>query len=282
MLTYLCDKLTAAWALVTPLVLLGTLVTVVHGIELAKALTDDDILSQSNDFIVSYGSLYFSFAVATVVLLWANIFGLLDLGLDKDKNCASGWMFCVFYALSMACLLLLQVQTYLVAEMEEEEGEEDQPLIMRTVVLVMFAPHVLAACSSCQFTVKATIVWLICLGSLISAAVIKEDRASMEGIGYYVGFCMLIFLCKKMKQTDMKLQEQQCCLVVEQEKAKELEAQEENMKHMVANVAHDLKTVSPPPLLPLAHSLTSIFSRCPRLWRERTSSTNWWRRACIS
>lgn len=96
--------------------------------------------------------------------------------------------------------------------------------------------------------------WALCLTSLLAAAAIKQDGAYGLIVGYYFLYALLIFYSMQSNALLAYLMR-----TVQRRRVQDkLEQQDMNMKHMLANVAHDLKTVSPSTIVNLlAHVASS-------------------------
>ncbi|RYG64799.1 hypothetical protein EON64_13255 [archaeon] len=82
--------------------------------------------------------------------------------------------------------------------------------------------------------------WGLCLASLLTAAAIKQDGVYGLVVGYYFLYALLIFYSMRENSFLSYLKQ-----LVQQRRVREkIDNQDVNMKHMLANVAHDLKTVS--------------------------------------
>lgn len=134
----------------------------------------------------------------------------------------------------------------------------EHAIVSETSIIMMMIPllyGVTVRASSFEF---AVLLWACTLSALVFSIIYSEATASILFVFYYF-LCSSVVLIETRRQnyylffTHIMLQKS----LAEQEEAND-KANAQEMRHMIANVAHDLKTVSSLSTVVILHALTLL------------------------
>lgn len=123
---------------------------------------------------------------------------------------------------------------------DTQSTNADYPQITFTTLSVMFCPLLFGVIFYTSIKQVIWGIWVLCLSSLVAHAIWMQSAQTGFTVIYYFILSGVIFcgIDKNDKEVIVLVKEKEI------EKEKVINAFDQNMKSMVGNVAHDLKTVS--------------------------------------
>lgn len=127
--------------------------------------------------------------------------------------------------------------------------------------LVMISPLLVTTLAPAIPDVHLGIFWVSCVTALVVGTLLAGDTASLFTVGNYI-ICSAFLMCALFRYRGFERDYLKITLDNERRDLEELMHQdfESNMRQMVANVAHDLKTVRSAPFLSLSSRFKSFSS----------------------
>lgn len=189
-----------------------------------------------------------------------HIFNLDPVFNSFDYSHCMQLSFCSFFTLaSIVCLLNQALHKSVYLEEPhfvgvQSDADYNAPLNPH----ILFSSFSVAACplllGSVYYDALRDIYWLwwvVCFATLLAAALIMKDIVYAAVMFYLYAQFAVVFFAIRQNVWVAYLKDQ----LRQHEQALAMSAQDSNMKHILANVAHDLKTVSQTrPPIPLSYS----------------------------
>eukprot|EP01039_Chlorochromonas_danica_P001269 gene1269-1385_t len=148
-----------------------------------------------------------------------------------------GWSLTTSYGIMHVFMILFHL------ERVKDNEDFQEGFLFPPQVLIIFAPHVLYATSLCKKPIMFVWVWsIIFLGLILGSAIILHHVKTVKGLVYYLILSLLLIYGTKQRAMDEGVLQEAREMEAQRSRAEEMERQEDNLKHMIANVAHDLKT----------------------------------------
>ncbi|RYH07580.1 hypothetical protein EON65_41620 [archaeon] len=149
-------------------------------------------------------------------------------------------LFCSFFTLSAIVGLLGKALNMLDEDGKGQDADFAQVDFSGSMYFVMMHPLLLGVIFSDALRGAVWVWWVICMLALIAAAVITKNAQLSLGLSYYCFQTAVVLYCVCHNTRLLRLRED----LMRRDQQLALSIQDTNMKHMMANVAHDLKTVS--------------------------------------
>lgn len=160
-----------------------------------------------------------------------------------ETNSSCHWLQIMFCSLYTAGVILHLFSHTLWTHSSDHDAELDSTGILSEISVfsfpVMLAPLLLGAVFADALREVIWLWWALCLLSLVSVAVLTQSIAYGLVVLYYFFQSGIIFYALRQNALLQLLKQQ----LQESQQEATLREQDLNLKHMMANVAHDLKTV---------------------------------------